>query len=157
MNSDGFEGKVIYATPGSGKTYLYEHYKYQDIVDGDEILLEIISELSPNFTQMSNVHPYINIKRYLAYAPFNFSRLYKIAENRLQKLADNNSIVLIGSFRLFFLADIIYVQTNPKILREGFNQNKESNKIDKLLEEGVIAPHQIKRMNNYLEFYMTQN
>eukprot|EP01052_Picozoa_sp_SAG31_P064974 SAG31_NODE_23810_length_495_cov_0.828283_1_plen_86_part_01 len=42
-----FWGEVVYATPGSGKTFVAR--KYRDVVDADELLVEAIQELAPNF------------------------------------------------------------------------------------------------------------
>ena len=39
-----YHGEIIYATPGSGKTYVSN--KYRDVVDGDELMVEAIRELS---------------------------------------------------------------------------------------------------------------
>ena len=38
-------GELIYATPGCGKTYVAN--KYRDVVDGDDLIVEAISQVKP--------------------------------------------------------------------------------------------------------------
>jgi hypothetical protein len=54
-----------------------------------------------------------------------------------------------------YLADIVYVETNGRILtNRTFNHVNEDEEIDELIENGVIHSSSVKRMNNYLEEYL---
>ena len=148
-----FDGLIIYATPGSGKTYLWEKYDY--VIDGDDVLLDIIERISPNFEFIHNCHPVINLRRYCAYNPRKLNLLYKLAEDEFQQKAEDGFIVLTGSIRLMHLADIVYVQRNDRInSARNFDQDREDRKINQLMMEGVLDSSRVKYMNNYLEHYL---
>jgi hypothetical protein len=154
LNFRKFDGKIIYATPGSGKTYLAENYDY--VVDGDEIFLELINDYFPEFEIKTNCHPSINLSRFYHYNQRKYMRLVSLAEEKFLELKENNNhIVLIGTLRLMHLADLVFVQSNDRInANRNFNQQKEYNKIDELLDDGVLDSSQIKKMNTYLEEYL---
>lgn len=156
LNVRKFDGKIIYATPGSGKTYLAEHYDY--VIDGDEVFLELMDEYFPEFDKRTNCHPGINILRFYKYSPSKYQRLLRLARDRFLQYKENQDyIVLIGTVKLMHLADLVYAQTNPSInANRNFNQQNEENQIEQLLENGTLERHQIKSMNNYLEEYLKE-
>ena len=41
-------GELVYATPGSGKTFVAN--KYRDVVDGDDLIVEAIAQVVPYTT-----------------------------------------------------------------------------------------------------------
>ena len=47
-----YRGKLIYVTPGSGKTTLAR--LYDNIIDTDELMVEEIQKLHPDFTRLTN-------------------------------------------------------------------------------------------------------
>lgn len=156
LNVYKFDGKIIYATPGSGKSYLAQHYNY--VIDGDEIFIELIEEYFPNFTIKPNCHPGINMLRFYRYSFPKYMQLLRLAEDRFLELKNRQDyIVLIGTVNLMHLADVIYLQTNPAInANRNFNHQKEEDKVNQLLEDGTLSHTQVKKMNNYLEEYLKE-
>lgn len=149
-----FEGTIIYATPGSGKTYLAENY--DNIVDADDVILDTIRDMSPGFRNLVITdHPSANIGRYIRYAPSKFHRLYNNVANRLEELRDDGCTVLMGSRRLMYLADFVFIQDNERILEErGLDQDRETKILNKEILKGDLDSRNVKRMNNYLELYL---
>ena len=148
-----FDGLIIYATPGSGKTFLSENY--DNVIDGDDVLLETIERISPNFEFVHHCHPSINLRRYHFYNRRKSNLLYQLAGEEFQQLAKDGYTVLTGSIRLMHLADIVFVQRNERInLVRNFDQEREFREIDELMSEGILDSSMVKYMNNYLEHYL---
>ena len=59
-------GEMIYATPGTGKTYVAN--KYRDVVDGDDLIVEAIQEVCNSGYQ---VRPYDD-PRHAIFQYFNY-------------------------------------------------------------------------------------
>lgn len=158
MINKKFRGEIIYATPGSGKTHLSK--KYSGVIDTDDIMVDVIREISPNFDVLDNCDPRINIFQYHRYIKFRKSSIKKLLKRTytiMKDYADLEKILLLGTLDLMHVADIIYVQTKDTITEErGFKQSKEETKIDELIEDGQISWDQVKKMNNYLEYYLTK-
>ncbi len=146
-----FYGKVIYATPGSGKSYLAD--RYDDIIDGDELLCRAIALLEPSFSFKKGVDPRINLNRFFRAIRFNKSlmdTLYKIATLLIGRIAESGKVVLIGTVKLMYLADYVYIQTNASYVRHTFKQEKEEMEVERL----ELDRSTLRYMNNYLEEYL---
>ena len=125
-------GEVIYATPGSGKTYVAN--KYRDVVDGDELIVEAIREVKSHSFQIGHYNdPREVIFRYFRYV--NFSRkymwqVYNVAIRKMRKACNIQDVVLIGTVDLMSEADRIFVQREDYYVRNGFNQIRETDEVD---------------------------
>eukprot|EP01038_Epipyxis_sp_PR26KG_P008673 gene8673-11718_t len=152
-----YQGQIIYATPGSGKTTLADNFN--GIIDADEVILETIAELSPNFEFVSNCHPSINILRYFKYAPYLANTcLYDEVENKFNNLCENDYTVLTGTLRLMYMADFVFIQKNPIIAaNRNFDQEREMEKVKEQIAEGNFDWSSVKYMNNYLDEYIIEH
>ena len=82
------DGNIIYATSGSGKTYIAN--KYNGVVDVDDVLVTTAQEISPGFIPEEGVDPRKNIFNYHRYIHFSASlrkRLYAVTECKMQRYA----------------------------------------------------------------------
>eukprot|EP01031_Cornospumella_fuschlensis_P024030 gene24030-29078_t len=128
-------GKIIYASPGSGKSTIAEDYgDDQCIIDGDDLILEAIEELNPRFRIDYDDHPAASIRRNQGYT------------------------VLLGSMRLMHIADYVFIQCNKRIIEDrGYDEDKEWNHyVERLTDNGDISWNQVKKMNNYLDYYILE-
>ena len=128
-----FHGKIIYATPGSGKTFVAN--KYRDVVDGDDLIVQAIGEIDPNYDYEAYRGSYDDprkvIMHYFRYIHGNESKkkiLYKRSERLMFEAISIGDTVLFGTKRLMHLADEIFIQQNENITRGSFNQVSEMEK-----------------------------
>ena len=153
-------GKVIYATPGSGKTYVAN--KYCDVVDGDELLVDAINFVDDGRFDYDSYNgqyddPREFICAYFAYIRFNrrlIRRIYKKFKALARKAANNGDVVLIGSKDLMRFADRIFLQQEGCIVRQGFHNKKEHEEeiADELIQEGTP----VHRIDDYLDGQLQQ-
>jgi hypothetical protein len=123
-----YRGEIIYATPGSGKTFLSQ--RYENVVDTDVLKIEAIKEI------------YKGIRR--EYPGFDFSqddviyrfhvhvnggeimkKVTKMTIKKMRGFASRNYIVLTGQKDLLHIVDRVFVQRNASLLLPGFNPAKE--------------------------------
>ena len=153
-------GEVIYATPGSGKTYVAN--KYCDVVDGDELLVDAINFVDDGRYDYDSYNgqyddPREFICAYFAYIRFNrrlIRRIYKKFKALARKAANNGDVVLIGSKDLMHFADRIFLQQEGCIVRQGFHNKKEREEeiADELIQEGTP----VHRIDDYLDGQLQQ-
>eukprot|EP01038_Epipyxis_sp_PR26KG_P013438 gene13438-18017_t len=145
---NNFMGKIIYASPGSGKTFLVNDLDIGDpnnrIIDADDIILDVIQEISPRFIVKMNVHPGKNISRYFRYAAnLANTKLYPIVIMRLRAFNEQGLTVLTGSYRLMPICDLIYIQTNSKISEgRSYYPEKETNELEESIQRNEIQRKQ---------------
>lgn len=140
-------GEIIYATPGCGKTYVAN--KYRDVIDGDDLIVRAISEVSPNFD-----HGYYDDPRNVIFRYFNFihfdrrrmNRVYDSALRKMKRACDVNDVVLIGTVDMMNEADRIFIQRDEDLVRDGFEskQAREQEEAD----DSQVTVHDI---NEYLD------
>jgi len=117
-------GELIYATPGTGKTFVAN--KYRDVVDGDDLIVQAISELAPNFDLGYYDDPRTVIFRYFRYINFNRRLMWKVYNRAIYKMeisTNEQDTVLFGTMDLMHLADRMFLQQDDYYVRNGF-QNK---------------------------------
>mmetsp|Transcript_13072 Transcript_13072/g.14973 ORF Transcript_13072/g.14973 Transcript_13072/m.14973 type:complete len:179 (-) Transcript_13072:195-731(-) len=124
-----FWGKIIYVTPGSGKTYVAN--KYRKVVDADDLIVESIQEVCPGFDYDSYYGECPDPRKYI----FRFYRynstthiqnkVYARTRQKMINLADEDYVILLGSTRLMHMADLFLLQDNQYIVRKGFSQLRE--------------------------------
>mmetsp|Transcript_30056 Transcript_30056/g.36676 ORF Transcript_30056/g.36676 Transcript_30056/m.36676 type:complete len:168 (-) Transcript_30056:156-659(-) len=146
-------GELIYATPGCGKTYVAN--KYRDVVDGDDLIVKAISEVSPEFDHGYYDDPRKVIHRYFRYIHFNPAkkwRMYKAALRKMNKACSIDDVVLFGTLDLMHEADRIFLEKDTYYVREGFEekQDREEEKADDL-EEQVPVHNIYEYLDNSLQ------
>jgi len=118
-------GELIYATPGCGKTYVAN--KYRDVVDGDDILVRAIIEVSdirtPDYVHTHYDDPRTAIFRYFRYIRFNrriMNIVYNSALDKMRDACEEGDVVLLGTKDLMEYADRIFIEKNDDFVRAGF-------------------------------------
>ena len=94
-------GELIYATPGCGKTFVAN--KYRDVVDGDDLIVDDIREVSPNFEIGYYNDPRMVIFKYFRYINFNRRLMWKVYNSALEKMkaaCEIDDVVLFGTLDL---------------------------------------------------------
>lgn len=142
-------GKIIYATPGSGKTHAAR--KFDDVIDTDDLIVEAAEEVSSGFNKDDEVDDNrLNIFRYMRYVNFSrryINRVYDRTKEMMREHAEDGMVVLLGTVDLMEIADLILLQQNGGIVRQGFDQAKECTAIDRFNIEQDTVFH----FNSYLE------
>ena len=141
-----FWGEIIYATPGSGKTYVAN--KYRDVIDADDLIVKAIEEEAPHFNFHNYDDPRNKISQYFQYIQFNHKkrlRIYDIAYQLMKMHCAQYDVVLLGTRDLMYRADRVFIQKDDDIVRNGFNQDSEMIELDKHNFDNI---HYI---DNYLE------
>mmetsp|Transcript_4718 Transcript_4718/g.8210 ORF Transcript_4718/g.8210 Transcript_4718/m.8210 type:complete len:154 (-) Transcript_4718:50-511(-) len=118
-------GEIVYATPGCGKTFVAN--KYRDVVDGDDMIVEAISEVSPNFEHGYYDDPRTVIFRFFRYINFNRRVMWKVYNSALRKMhaaCDIDDVVLIGTMDLMHEADRIFIEEDTDYVRNGFKDKR---------------------------------
>lgn len=124
-------GDIIYATPGSGKTYIAS--KYCDVVDADDLMVKIIEDIAPQFYIGNFDDPREVICRYFGYINFNrnkMNRVYKRLKKKMKEHTSIDDVVLLGTRDLLHYADHVFVQQDSDIVRGNFDQEKERQKLE---------------------------
>jgi hypothetical protein len=131
-----FWGELIYATPGSGKTYICN--KYEGVVDTDDLMVEAIEELWPRWinyakrkSNYDSRQAIMNFLRYIHFRQRERAKLYDRTLLKMQICARQDKVVLFGSKDLIEHANRIFVQKNSAIIRGRFSSKKENTIIDR--------------------------
>jgi hypothetical protein len=107
-------GQKIYASPGSGKTYVAN--KYSDVVDGDELLVGAIKKWQSIHSCTWSIHyddPREYICQYFLHINFNrgyMNSIYKLCRQYMDKAAKIDDVVLFGTKDMIWFADLIFVE-----------------------------------------------
>lgn len=104
---DKYKGKIVYATPGSGKTYVAEGR--EDIVDGDTVLEEVIKE-------HGKWHPEVPLGLNLHYN--RGKGIETIFQTKLRQLAEEGKTVLTGNMNAIDIADVHVIIPDAKSIIE---------------------------------------
>jgi len=134
-----FWGEMIYATPGCGKTFVAD--KYRDVVDGDDLIVEAISELRPNFYQGNYDDPRTVILNFFRYINFNrriMWEIYNCAIDKMEEACRIDDVVLFGTLDLMDRADRIFLQKETCYVRRGF-QDKQWRETEEAQETQVYV------------------
>uniref|UniRef100_A0A7S0AKI2 Uncharacterized protein n=1 Tax=Minutocellus polymorphus TaxID=265543 RepID=A0A7S0AKI2_9STRA len=118
-------GELIYATPGSGKTFVAN--KYRDVVDGDDLIVDAITEVSPNFDIGYFNDPRMVIFKYFRYINFSRRLMWKVYDSALDKMkaaCSIDDVVLFGTLDLMDEADRIFIEEDTDYVREGFQDKR---------------------------------
>jgi hypothetical protein len=125
---DEYAGKLIYATPGAGKTFIASMSK--NVIDFDNLLAQHITKIDSTAVRQ----PGQTIQDFI-YNNLGTSGFQNNAFNEALKLMENGYTVLTGSKELIKRSD--YVFTMPSTKR--FNQESPESKAIRLQEEIELA------------------
>lgn len=145
-----FHCAIIYATPGSGKTYIAN--KYDDVIDTDELIMIAANEISPSFQEHNVDDPRKNIFHYMRYINFNPKVMNKVYERTVELMEFHTSrgrVVLTGTTKLMYIADYVFILENDNIVRDNFDQERESNIADDDADDRAIY-----YFSSYLEQFL---
>jgi len=118
-----YSGKIIFATPGSGKTHLcLSHPK--SLIDADVLLLRAVSNKHPGFRINYGIHPGENLLEFCRRG-YSLGPIYEEVRHLIGDHARNGDTILTGSTKLMHMADFVFVQTNADILSDKANYNQE--------------------------------
>ena len=118
-------GEIIYATPGCGKTFVAN--KYRDVVDGDDLIVDAIKEVAPNFYIGYYNDPRTVIFKYFRYINFSRRLMWKVYDSALDKMeaaCEIDDVVLIGTLDLMDEADRIFIEEDTDCVRDGFEDKR---------------------------------
>ena len=148
-----FWGEIIYATPGSGKTYVAN--KYEDVIDADDLIVQVIDQ-NTNFNVAEYNDPREVIGRYFNYIHYNralMNRIYDAAVELMNIHKDNNDVVLLGTKDLMHIADRVFIQDDQSIVRGRFDQSSEDDKLDDALRNSSSPLYRsnVHNIDGYLD------
>lgn len=141
-------GELIYATPGCGKTFVAN--KYRDVVDGDDLIVDAIRDVTPNFEIGYYNDPRTVIFRYFRYINFNrriMWRVYNSALRMMKAACQNDDVVLFGTLDLMDKADRIFIEEDTDCVRNGFDEDKREREM--IEADDSQAP--VHHINEYLD------
>lgn len=141
----------MYATPGSGKSYIAN--KYQDVVDADDLMVDAIQELTPSFCLPNYNDSRQVIFKYFKFIKFNRRKmniLYRELIAKMQYHTGINDVVLLGTMDLMHVADRIFIENNSDIVRSGFT-DKQDREQDKADDEESYNQKAVHYIHEYLE------
>jgi len=125
---DEYAGKLIYATPGAGKTFIASMSK--NVIDFDNLLAQHITKVDSTIVRK----PGQSIQNFI-YSNLGTPEFQNNAYKEALKLMESGYTVLTGSKELIKVSD--YVFTMPSTKR--FNQESPENKAIRLQEEIELA------------------
>jgi hypothetical protein len=130
-----YKGKFIYATPGSGKTTIAK--ELEDVIDTDDLMLDVMSELNPLFIKKENESTQDFIFRYVIEYK-NKDEIDKIVLGRVEQLLTEGKTILTGT-RAFlskvnfsFSIDNENVRDRLKDKLDSFKADEEINLAEKI-------------------------
>lgn len=122
---DDYKGKVIFLTPGSGKTDLAK--ANVNVVDADDLTIDAIMEIQPSFPLDKSIPSSRNIYNAIAYAGIDKNALYELVKKKIGESVSEGKTVVTGSSNLMDVVDYVFTQKHPDILknRADYNTQKE--------------------------------
>lgn len=128
-----YKGKFIYATPGSGKTTIAQ--ELDDVIDTDDLILDVISELHPEFFRLDNESTQDFILRYVTTYQ-NKDEINKLVLGRVEQLLTEGKTVLTGTRA--FLPKVNYAfSIDNENVRNRLKDKLNSFKADEALNDSV--------------------
>ncbi len=156
-----FAGKIVYSTPGSGKTTLVNQYrqatKKRLLVDGDVTILSVIKTLSPEFVPKRGKHIGPVLCTYFDLYPNTQAAVFELVVAAWKDEACRGKTVLIGSVKQMQHADFVFVADGLALQpRKRFNRKNELKQIDVLITDKRLDNGRIVYIDSYLSNYIMQ-
>jgi len=109
-----YKGKLIYVTPGAGKTTAVENNI--GVLDSDVIMVEVMKSLEPDFKML----PDETIQDFIYRYTLEFNNKTKVNNRVIKKaneLQDDNYTVLTGTLKIATVADYVFLipPTNSRV------------------------------------------
>jgi hypothetical protein len=125
-----YEGKIIFMTPGSGKEDLAKQDK--DIIDADDILIETIREIKPDYPISEQLDNAQNIYEAIRYGGINRDQLYSTTRAKLKQMAESGKTILTSSVAFMKDADYVMIQQNKDLVKKDYDMMKEYTELNNL-------------------------
>jgi len=126
-----WEGKIVYMSPGSGKTtYAKSH---ANVIDGDDIIVDIMRQ-RPGYDKLTR-EELLKTQR----DPVTDNKI----KARLKELAAEGNTVLIGSTKYIDIADKVFTSTNDNLLIN--NRFKSQEELDKFKKREADSIKRFKK------------
>ncbi len=106
MRKTKYIGKLIYVTPGSGKTTIVN--SHIGFYDADELMAEVMQEFEPEFIRGKNEPIQTFIKRFTDTYKYK-TRINNQVVKRVQHLLDDKLTVLTGTIKIAKHADFVFL------------------------------------------------
>jgi hypothetical protein len=117
-------GKVIYATPGSGKSFEVKNNK-ENLIDADDLLIAEIKKQVGDvlYKEIEGKTPQDTIYNFTndAKTKGKWSQVYNNVKQQMIELTNEGKSILTGSPVLIEVADVVFVQTNDTITKNKVN------------------------------------
>lgn len=126
-----YKGKFIYATPGSGKTTIAK--ELEDVIDTDDLMLDVMSELHPEFVKGESESTQEFVLRYAK--DYNKDELNELVYIKVQDLLNQGKTVLTGTIAFInrvdtaFSVDNKFVKARLKDSLPYFKQKEAESKV----------------------------
>lgn len=126
-----YKGKFIYATPGSGKTTIAK--ELEDVIDTDDLMLDVMSELHPEFVKEENESTQEFILRYAK--DYNKDELNELVFKRVEELLAEGKTVLTGTTAFINRTNFAFSVNNEFVIQRlgkdlaSFKQKEAESKI----------------------------
>jgi hypothetical protein len=130
---NNYKGKFIYATPGSGKTTIAQ--ELDDVIDTDDLMLDVISELQPEFVRRDNESTQAFILRYVIEYQ-NKDEVDNIVLDRVTQLLAEGKTVLTGTRAFLPKVNHAFSIDNENV-RNRLKDKLEGFKLDEALNDSV--------------------
>ena len=128
-----YKGKFIYATPGSGKTTIAR--ELEDVIDTDDLMLDVMSELHSEFVRRDNESTQDFILRYVIEYQ-NKNEVDNIVLNRVEQLLAEGKTVLTGTRTFLTKVNYAFSIDNENV-RNRLKDKLEGFKLDEALNDSV--------------------
>jgi len=111
-----FKGKLIYATPGAGKTTFKSNYP--DVVDTDDLFIKVLAE--KGFTRLENETDQDYIFRYSKESNQAKDELNTIVLAQINTLKEQDKTILTGTLKFIGNADVVITvpKTNKRLINK---------------------------------------
>ena len=110
-----YQGKLIYVTPGAGKTTAVENNL--GVIDSDELMVDAIIERHPDFKKKRGESIQNYIQRFTAIFKYK-TKINNMVVRKSHELQADNYTVLTGTLKIAPKADFVFLipPTNSRVL-----------------------------------------
>lgn len=156
INPENFKGRLIYATPGTGKSQLISQLQGVKATDVDNLIVDEINKLFPTFTRKKDESIQDFIGRFSHEVSGGKSKVNEEVLKTIAKLKDEGHALFTGTLAFIDNADIVFTgdttDTSKRFPSGGKREflDKEKSAVAKRAKDHPNAPQAIKLGKEYL-------